>query len=325
MLLRGNKKFIREIDASLDQTVDIPVGKYKGIRVVSTTIECATGVLFTASYQLFFGGKTTQDLQITQLHDINNAFRGKPSYAVNVGAGVGGDDIVSIGYTIPFEFEDPNAIDIGENDVMNLRYVAGNVERGTIRFYGILSDYQTENYIPFIQTLQQTGDGRVRIDVPTRNNKYLFVYGRDPADGMEIYCDGKQKESVIPIQDAYDWSEEDYNLEAGDLLCAITDLSPDADKILTDALNDDVYVLMQHLANGTSTVISISYDYDITRLKRSDLRQAIMIDTENRRKIQKDKDRAIMLNPRELPPGTTGSGALNSYISNNALNAGTEG
>jgi len=296
-MLRGHNKFIATFDPSLSASFKIPVGKFKALRLVTSTAECTTGDLLSSSYQLFLNGKTIHDLAVLDLQDINNAFKGKPSYAVSIGTGVGGDDVVSFNYDIPFEFEDPNALDVGENDTVYLRWINGNCERGSVRLYGIEAPFQHENYIPLIHTIDATGDGRVRANIPGSNVKYLLVCMRDITDHLEVYADGNQICSAIPAQDEYDFSEKDYNIETGDLAHAIIDVSPNSSTNIAETMNDDVYAICLHAAPGTSKIIAVNYDYDIDRMHRSASRQAVLNVAKESEVISKEPERAQIINP----------------------------
>jgi len=298
-MLRGHNKFIATFNPVNSQSIKIPVGKYKAFRLVSSTCECATTDLLSSSYQLFLNGKTIHDLAVLDLQDINNAFKGKPTYTVGVAGGTLGAawDLVGFNLDIPLEFEDPNALDVGENDTVFLRWISGNCDLGSVRLYGIEAPFQHENYIAHIHTIDATGDGRVRANIPGSNVKYLFICMRALTDHLEVYADGNQICSAIPSQDEYDFSEKDYNIEVGDLSHAIIDVSPNSSTNIAETMNNDVYAICLHAAPGTSKIIAINYDYDIDRLHRSASRQAVLNVAKESEVISKEPKRAQIINP----------------------------
>lgn len=291
--MRGHLLHVRDISSpNDDQTIMLPEGRIKGIYFVAE-LECATGVDLTSSIQIFLNGLTIMDTNLLSLEEIDNAFWGKPTVTVSAGTGTGGDDVVTLRLILPFEFESPNAITIGKGDNSFIKWVSGNAERGTLRIYTIPTKYQYENFIPIFQTLQITGDGIQRINIPVANTKYLVCIPRDTGDAFEVYVDGIQVENVQDISDLIDFAEMTLNIESGDLTRAIVDLAPSESKI--EVFNDNVVVKFIHGANGTSTVQAISYLFNKTRIDKSADEISQDVTNETATKIRKDPERITMI------------------------------
>lgn len=285
-------KFIQDISANLGKSVPLPAGNFTGIYLESENLEVLTGEVLQASMSIILNGETLQDTDILAFVDIDNLFWGKPTWTIETGSP---NDTVKIGIFIPFEFPGiPNALDIGKDDTFTLVYRNENVLAGDLSIYGVFSEVTSENFLPRLTKLQETGDGRIRIVIPDENTLYLLIEPRDSADKIVVYKDGEVVADAYGIE-LTKLSEIQHRIEADTLTKAFVDLAPS--KIVSDVLSDSVEVVVEHGASGTSTIWAYNCIFQAKRMQTSGMRQLMKQEGKEQRIISRRPAMKVILRP----------------------------
>ena len=286
-------KFIQDISANLGKAITLPAGNYTGIYLESENLAVAAGNVITAGISLILNGETLQNTDILALKDIDNIFFGKPTWAVTGGSP---NDTVKIAVLAPFEFPGiPNALDIGGSDTFTLVYRPENVVSGSLSIYGVFSAITPENFLPCLTKLQETGSGRVRITIPDENALYLIIEPRNAADKIVVYKDGEVVADAYGIE-LTKLAEIQHRIEADTLTKAFIDLAPS--KIISDVLSDNVEIVIEHGASGTSTVWAYNCIFKGQRIQSSGMKQIMKQESKTKRVIAKRPEmEAILTTP----------------------------
>ena len=80
------RKFIIDIDAALGRAVALPIGRYERLFLHADALEVATGIDITAKAVITLNGETIHNLPLIDYVDINNIFRGMPTWNTTIGA-----------------------------------------------------------------------------------------------------------------------------------------------------------------------------------------------------------------------------------------------
>lgn len=263
----GQLKFIRDINAALGQSFQIPKGNYSYLFLESEELKIGDVAALTVatSVILRLNGRQIFSSDILILEPIDNILWGMPTVAcAALESQVHGCEIALV---IPFEFPGiPNALDIDKRDNFSFGWREGIITEGTLSVYGVESPYTPENYIPKLDKLEVTGTGRQVFTIAGENNYIHFLQARDTGDMLTVLKDGVNIYHCYVVE-VLRFTEIMNRIEAGTLDTALLHLAPSY--TVTDVLSDNVEVEIIHAAPGTSTLYVYTLDFDPDRIDTS--------------------------------------------------------
>ena len=265
------RKFIRDVDAALGIAVPLPIGRYERLFLHADALEVATGVDITARALITLNGDTIHNLPLIDYVDINNIFRGMPTWDTTVGA----TDTTEAAIYCPFGFPKvPNAIDVDKDDLFTFYFDKGNLISGTLSMFGVLSKETPENFIPKLMKLQLTQDGTTVFPIKEPNPLWLLCEPRAVTDKVLVTKDDLLEENASADQ-LIRQTEMDHRIEAGTLTKFLVDLAPN--KRISEVLSDNVELSIEHAASGTSSVTVFNCLFNKERMEISATKQAVEV------------------------------------------------
>jgi len=265
------RKFIRDVDAALGIAVPLPIGRYERLFLHADALEVETGVDITASAIITLNGETVHRLPLIDYVDINNIFRGMPTWDTTVGA----TDTTEIAIYTPFGFPKvPNALDIDKDDLFTFYFDKGNLISGTLSIFGVLAKETPENFIPKLIKLDLTQAGSAVFTIKHPNPLWLLCKPRDVTDKVLVLKDDILEENATADQ-LIRQTEMDHRIEADSLTKFLVDLAPN--KKISEVLSDNVELTIEHAASGNSSVTCFHCLFDKERMEISATKQAVEI------------------------------------------------
>lgn len=284
------RKFIRDVDAALGIAVPLPVGRYGRLFLHADALEVATGVDITARILVTLNGKSVVDnIPLIDFVDINNIFRGMPTWAVTIGA----TDTTEIAVYVPFSFPKvPNAIDVDKDDLFTFYFDKGNLISGTLSVYGVFEKETPENFIPKLLKLDLTQAGTAVFPIKEPNPLWLLCSPRAVTDKVLVLKDDVLEENASADQ-LIRQTEMDNRIEAGALTKFLVDLAPN--QRISEVLTDNVELSIAHAVSGSSSVTVFHCLFNAERMEISASKQAIEVENKVLKVMQKKPDIARTL------------------------------
>lgn len=266
------RKFIRDIDAALGIAVPLPIGRYERLFFHAGALEVATGEAITAKILITLNGDTIHNnIPLIDYVDINNIFRGMPTWDVTTGA----TDTTEVAVYAPFSFPKvPNALDVDKNDIFTIYFDKGNLISGTLSVYSVLSSETPENFIPKLIKLDLTQAGTAVFRIKEPNPLWLLCKPRAVTDKILVTKNDILEENASADQ-LIRQTEIDNRIEAGTLTKFLVDLAPN--KRISEVLTDDVELSIEHGAEGSSSVTVFHCLFNAERMDISASKQAVEI------------------------------------------------
>lgn len=265
------RKFIRDIDAALGIAVPIPIGRYERLFLHADALEVATGVDITAKAIITLNGETIHNLPLIDYVDINNIFRGMPTWNTTTGA----TDTCEVAIYTPFGFPKvPNALDIDKDDLFTFYFDKGNLISGTLSMFGVVSKETPENFIPKLIKLDLTQEGTAVFHIKHPNPLWLLCEPRAVTDKVLVMKDDLLEENATADQ-LIRQTEMDNRIEADTLTKFLVDLAPN--KRISEVLSDNVELSIEHAASGNSSVTCFHCLFDKERMELSATKQAVEV------------------------------------------------
>lgn len=265
------RKFIADVDAALGKAIPLSIGRYERLFLHADALEVATGVDITAKAVITLNGKTIHNLPLIDYVDINNIFRGMPTWDTTVGA----TDTTEIAIYTPFSFPKvPNAIDVDKDDVFTFYFDKGNLISGMLSIFGVLSDETPENFIPRLYKLDLSQAGTAVFHIKEPNPLWLLCKPRDVTDKVLVTKNDVLEENAKADQ-LIRQTEMDNRIEAGTLDKFLVDLAPN--KRISEVLSDNVELSIEHGADGNSSVTVFHCLFNPERMDISATKQGVEI------------------------------------------------
>lgn len=266
-------KFIKDIQANLSQSIDLPVGRFAGLFIESSNLTRPTGAFntLTSGFDLILDGKTKQSYAIPDLKEITDILAGKPTYTI---ATASPDDTITLAVLVPFAMPMfPNAVHLSRIDEGTILYRAGNCTGGSLSIYGYI-DKASEEYVLNEAKMQNTGSGRVLINIALKNVVGLFIKPSNVADKIQITVDGDLALDCFGTE-LLRSTEILHKIEATTLTTGFVNLAPTG--ALSEALNTNVRIEFQQASSGTPTVWAYSLEFIRERKAQEQARKIIEV------------------------------------------------
>ena len=261
-------KFIEDVNASQGKSITLPAGNYMGLYLESENLETAEGGDTAVNFAIMLNGEVIHDTDLSIFQTIDNVFFGMPRWTYDA---PNGTQCLHIAVYVPFFVPgSPNALDIDKDDIFTFVYRNADITAGCMSLYGDMSKTIPENYILYLTKLMETGSGRARIRVPDDNTHTLFIEPRDEGDMITIYKDQETVANAYGIE-LRKLTELLNRIETGTLTRSAVNLAPSG--VMAEVLSDDVEVVVNHGASGTSTIWVYTLGFKAERVQRSVTRQ----------------------------------------------------
>jgi len=282
-------KFITEFDGSKEKNIKIPAGNYGGLLIKNDGDITSSAATDFADAYLLKGGEPIQFLKLDELKDLDNILYGLPVLTFVT------DHFSSIQLFAPFSMLSPKStiVDIAKEDDFSFQYIPKTVSAGNLLFYGETAEQAEENYLMHINRQTIQGSGRLAEILAGENFLALYVIPGTNATRMSVEKDGNLVANAeIPVLIAE--AEMFSRVESGTLSSFLIDLAPTGS--VSEALNDNVRVVIDHSADDSTIVYGITASFDEARSQRSIIKK----DAIEQNKIAKKLNATTSVAKREL-------------------------
>lgn len=284
-------KFINEFGATVEKSITLPEGNYAGLLLVNDGDVGSSAETDFADVYILKGGEPIAFLKLDELKELDNILYGMPVLTY---------DSTNLLFSalqlfIPFSLLPPKntILNVEKEDHFSLQFIPKTITSGNLLLYGVIAEAGAENYMLNINRQVIQGSGRLATNLSGENFLALYVIPDANATRLNVEKDGDNvvnAETSVLIASTEMFSK----IESGTLSSCLIDLAPTGS--ISEALNDNIRVIADHSADGTTIVYSLYATFDTARIEKSAVKTQVI----EQNKIEKKFNRTVSPAKKEI-------------------------